>query len=167
MWGTTTDTNASKLTLSQKKMVLCIAADAPYDAHTAPIFRSLSIAPAHDLYQLQSLRRCRTCRGNNNTFLNTIAKLSLNNKNYPTRNNDIWSVPFCRTNYGLQMLRYQLPQLLNTQGELKKNIDNEFHVHNRFFSLFHFFLLFFFLTLFCLRKRTHELIFADCSFCIN
>lgn len=115
VWGTTTNSNTSKLMLLQKKVVR-IVADAPYDAHTAPIFKSLSITPVNDLYRLQLLRRYRTCLKNKNTYLNTIADLSLKKINYPTRNTGIWNVPHSRTNYGFQMLRYQLPQLLNTSG---------------------------------------------------
>lgn len=112
VWGTTTQANIAKLSKVQKKAVRIIM-NAAYDSHTASFFEDMKLLPVTHFYKSLLLKRYQTNVKRNNNVLCSISKLQL--KMYPRniRRVDRWQIPKNRTNYGEQMLRYQLPFHLN------------------------------------------------------
>lgn len=113
VWGTTTKTNITKLHKIQKKAVRIIA-NVPYDTHTEPIFRCLNLYPIHDFYNMTLLRRYEDGVKYNDAFLTQLSELTAKDNVRNLRVKERWKIPRTRTNYGQQMLSYQLPLLLNT-----------------------------------------------------
>lgn len=112
VWGTTTEKNLGRIYRLQKKAVRIITG-APRDAHSKPIFEALNLLPMPDIYNSNLLKRYRTCRRNHDSFLVDLAHLTPCTCPYSTRASDDWRIPYTRTNYGRQMMKYLLPQTLN------------------------------------------------------
>lgn len=120
VWGTTTETNLTKLLRIQKK-ILRLIDNATALAPSDPLFKKYKIIKVNDLYQYRLLREyCLSCKRANFLFTE-MANLCLKEKAYETRNTEMWNVPYFRTNYGFQMLRCTLPRILNTY--ISKGID--------------------------------------------
>lgn len=113
VWGNTTSSNINILFLLQKKAVRTIL-NAPFDAHTDPIFDQLNIIPLKAVYNTILQKRFLIERKNSMGFLEQLSRLTLNSSTFSTRHKETWHVPHCRTNYGKQMLRHALPSLLNS-----------------------------------------------------
>lgn len=96
VWGTTTDTNLSKINRLQKKVVRIISNE-PYDAHTKPIFDDLRLQPVPNLFNTLLLKRYHACRKNNDPFLEKLVTLAPLAKTYSTRSSHIWKLPYTRT----------------------------------------------------------------------
>lgn len=112
VWGTTTGSNISQLHKIQKKAVRAIM-NAPYDSHTEPLFKELNLYPLPDIYKNTLTKRFEIGVKRKNDFLRTTSRLTLNNSIRDTRFRENWNIPRSRTNYGDQMLRFQLPHVLN------------------------------------------------------
>lgn len=112
VWGVTTCSNILRLHRLQKKAVRMIA-NTSYYSHTQPLFSSLNIVPITTLYSTLLERRYKKDCINSNHFFDSTSQLTQRDKPYQTRNNDPWQVPCVRTNYGRQMLRFQILVLLN------------------------------------------------------
>lgn len=113
VWGTTTFTNISKLHKLQNKVVRTIA-NATFDSHTLPLFNSLGLVRATDLYHTTLRCQYEASRKHKNPFFDDIACLTRRISPYAVRHHEPWNLPRCRTNYGYQMLRFRIPQLLNS-----------------------------------------------------
>lgn len=113
VWGTTTVTNLDKIHRLQKKAARAIE-NVAYDEHTAPIFQKLNMIHIHDLYNLVLLTRYKLYIKNNDLYLTQLAGLTNRPRVYDTRCTHTWSIPYTRTNYGRQMLKYTLPSTLNS-----------------------------------------------------
>lgn len=112
LWSTTTTVNISKVIVLQKK-ALRLACKVPYRCHTAELFKKYSIiqvALIHD-YKLSRPYKFGLLKDNG-----TIAIIARLEENFPAHNvcqPEVWYISKCRTNYGNQMLKFQLPTLLN------------------------------------------------------
>lgn len=113
IWGTTTKTNINKIHILQKKAVRALV-NVPYDAHTGPIFHNLKLLPVQNLYDSLLLTRYNNSIKKNDSFLRDVAALTVRVSTYDTRCTDIWKIPYIRTDYGRQMLRFNLPAILNS-----------------------------------------------------
>lgn len=112
VWGTTTVSNITKLHALQKKAVRAIN-NIPNDVHTKPVFEALHIVPIVQLYSVM-LRKKYTSNINQGTaFLADLSRLTCRERPYNTRIGDNWYLPRTRTNYGRQMLSYNIPSILN------------------------------------------------------
>lgn len=112
VWGSTTQANTNKLHLLQKKAIRNIA-NAEYSAHTEPLFIRFNLLPIHKLYDYFLALRYKTSIHNNQSSFTDLLQLKVNIPMYNIRNQEYWSIPFCRTEYGRQMLCYAVPHLLN------------------------------------------------------
>lgn len=115
VWGNTTQSNITKLSLLQKKAVRAISNSA-YDAHTEPLFKKLQVCPVNLLLNELLLQRYLTERKQGSHFIEHLSSLRKNIKKYNTRHNATWFIPRARTNYGTQLLSHSLPSLLNSLG---------------------------------------------------
>lgn len=112
VWGTTTETNLTRL-LKVQKRILRVIANKPYTEPTAELFRKYKIMRVHNIYEYRLAREFSSSIRKNNPLLSEIASLRCNELSYSTRKTEKWNVPTSRTNYGLQMLINKLPRLLN------------------------------------------------------
>lgn len=112
VWGTTTKTNIQKLHKLQKKAIRNIVS-AAYDAHTEPIFKALNLFPVKKLYRTILNKRYTSATKNNDIFFTELSGLSRAEHVRTLRVREVWRLPRTRTSYGTQMLKYQLPLLLN------------------------------------------------------
>lgn len=112
VWCTTSLSNINKLHLLEKKAVRTIL-NVPFDTHTPPLFKELCLITVPDLYEYNLLTRYRSTIRSNEPFLVHISNLTLNFRVYDVREGENWKIPTNRTNYGFQMLRYNLPFVLN------------------------------------------------------
>lgn len=112
VWATTTNTNIVKLFLLQKRIIR-LSNKMPYLSHTADLFAKLRIVKVPSIYEYRLCRYYKLCEKNQDIALQNIANLRINLFAYHTRNPEHWEVTRIRTNYGKQMLKYQLPSLLN------------------------------------------------------
>lgn len=119
VWGTTTNANIMKLFLLQKRIIR-LTCKMPYLSHTAELFAKLRIVRVPSLYEYRLSRHYKLCTRKQDNALQNIANLKINAVAYNTRNPEQWEVARNRTNYGKQMLRYQLPSLLNRLQQKKK-----------------------------------------------
>lgn len=118
VWGTTTKTNVQKLHKLQKKAIRNIVS-AAYDAHTEPIFKALHLFPVHELYHTILNNRYKSAIKNNDTFFTELSALTRAEHVRILRTREVWRLPRPRTNYATQMLKYQLPLLLNISEKHK------------------------------------------------
>lgn len=104
-----------------KKKALRAIAAVSYDFHTAGLFKKFRVLNAHALYDYRLSTSLKIEQLKDSTFLTDLGNLSKNVHNYPTRGAECWEVATPRTNYGKQMLKYTLPNLLNSYKT--KSID--------------------------------------------
>lgn len=123
VWGSTTQTNIQKINVLQKKAVRHIA-NTDYLAHTEPLYKRLNIIPIPKLYEYYlAIRYLKSIKSRQYSFLQLV-NLRVNISVYSTRNQEFWHVPFCRTDYGRQMLRLTVPHLLNKLRSQDKDLDS-------------------------------------------
>lgn len=123
VWGNTTSANIHGIHVLQKK-VIRILCNEPYDSHTAPLFDKLGIVQITNYYEYKlALAYKAALKNPENPFL-SLCILHSTNTSYATRHADAWTVPRSRTNYGNQMIRYQLPKVLNYFLSLNIKIEN-------------------------------------------
>lgn len=112
VWSTTTAGNISKLTVLQKS-ALRLACKVPYRYHTADLFKKYHIIQVTSMYDYKLCRLYKLGLLKNNDDMTSLARLEKNIHAYNVRHPEVWYVAKCRTNYGNQMLKFQLPTLLN------------------------------------------------------
>lgn len=98
---------------SSKKAVRALV-NAPYDAHTEPIFQNLKLLLVQKLYYSLLLARYNISVKKNDPYMREVAGLTNRVSAYDTRYTDTWKTPDTRTDYGKQMLKYNLPIALNS-----------------------------------------------------
>lgn len=121
IWGTTTMENTQRLLVLQKRIVRMICR-APYLSYTSNMFKKLNIIRVDQIY---NYRLCRYYKGEvskNCKSLTALSRLEKYIPQYPTRHTDTWIIRKCRTNYGKQMVNFQLPTILNELAR-HHNID--------------------------------------------
>lgn len=123
IWGTTTKANLNKLTLIQKRAARAICNE-HFLAHTKPIFLKLGIISVTNLYEYRVLVMSKFGRAAIHE-LHTLSHLTKNDTVARTRAREVWLTPRCRTTYGTQMIRYQLPTLLNKYCYLFEHSDTK------------------------------------------
>lgn len=113
VWATTTASNLDKLAILEKR-VLRIIFDLPYRHTTQHLFRRFDIVSIFNLYRYRLIRNYKHEKRRSLSFLSSLAGLQVFETPYPQRHKPHWSLPSIRTNYGHQLLSYQLPTTLNT-----------------------------------------------------
>ena len=121
VWGT----SAERLVNIQKKSVRLIA-NSKYNAHTNPIFKSLSLLKIDDIYLLQLYKF--TFKLENKTlpgyFSNQMFVRNNEMHTYDTRNADNFRIPLGRHALCDKSIRYIIPDIYNTiPDELKEKIN--------------------------------------------
>lgn len=112
VWGNTTKTNLNRMHVLQKKAIRHIAG-VEHNAHTKNLFNKLNLISVHNLYNFNLAKTYKSHLHHHDTFITSIANLTAKAYKYPTRSQEIWTVPFSRTAIGNQMIRHTLPSLLN------------------------------------------------------
>lgn len=112
VWSTTTTVNVCKLTILQKK-ALRLASKLPHRSHTAELFKKHYIIQVASIYDYKLSRLYKFGLLKNNDTIARIARLEKNFPAYNVRQPEVWHISKCRTKYGNQMLKFQLPTLLN------------------------------------------------------
>lgn len=124
VWSTTSQSNLNKLHILQKKAVRIIR-NVSFDTHTPPLFKELNLTSILDSYEYTLLTRYRSTLRCNEPFFTCISNLTPISKPYDVRERERWKIPLNRTNYGFQMLSYNLPLVLNKVEKLNlSNIEN-------------------------------------------
>lgn len=126
VWSTTSQSNLNKLHILQKKAVRIIR-NVSFDTHTRPLFKELHLTSILDSYEFTLLTRYRSTLRSNEPFFTCISNLTPISKPYDVRERERWKIPFNRTNYGFQMLSYNLPLVLNKVE--KQNLSNIENLH--------------------------------------
>ncbi|CAN7977249.1 unnamed protein product [Ixodes persulcatus] len=112
VWGTTTFSNIHKLHVIQKRAIRIIA-NIPYDAHTKSVFETHKILPIPQLYKNILVKRYNMSIRQHNMAILNLSQLQRKVHTHDIRSTCHWIIPQTRTNYGRQMLRFNLPSLLN------------------------------------------------------
>lgn len=123
VWGTTSATNINRVFLIQKKIIRSVCNE-KFDAHTAPLFSRFGVIKFPNLYNYQLSTMFIKERSSTQRKICCLANLRPTVRHYGTRSAETWHVPFTRTNYGKQMIRYNLPALLNTHDLNKFNYNS-------------------------------------------
>lgn len=121
VWGTTTQTNMTRLLILQKK-ALRIIANVPYHYHTKELFTQFRVVNVLSLYNFRLLNSFRVAVKSRNSFFSDISNLTKNAVTYQTRFPSLWYTPTPRNNYSLQSLTYNLPVLLNRYDTISIDI---------------------------------------------
>jgi hypothetical protein len=108
--------------IKKQKTAIRIISNMPYNSHTEPLFKSLSILPLPDLIQFFNLKLFHSFKFNTAPFaFKNIWKTTLeqrhldgNNENiFNLRNNDDYFIPPSRTQFLSRFPLYNLPSLWN------------------------------------------------------
>lgn len=132
VWGNTNFANIHRVHILQKKVVRILCNEA-HDSHTAPFFKKLGIVPITNHYEYKLALAYKAAINHPGNSLLSLSSLHSQNTSYATRHADARTVPRSRTNYGNQMVRYQLPKMLNYF--LSRNITIENCSNKRILSL--------------------------------
>jgi hypothetical protein len=136
--------------ITKQKAAIRIISNQPYNAHSEPIFKSLSILPLPHLITLSNLKLFHSYIYNNtpHAFTDTWRTtqnqrlLANNNLQQPPlnlrNNNDIF-IPPCRTNFLARFPLFNLPKLWNelppTYREISSSSSFSFNTKNYLLSL--------------------------------
>lgn len=112
VWATTTRTNIKKIQILQKKIMRLISG-AHYLSPTVGIFNSYNVIAFQHMYHFRIIRSFYFSSVASNNFLSSTALLTHTTNVVNTRNTDTWHIPRFRTNYKLQSLQHNLPDILN------------------------------------------------------
>lgn len=111
-WGTTTESNLSRLLLMQKRFWRIIE-DVPILHPSEQLFKKFGIIKTQDIYEYKLLREYRlNCQHQYSPFMGLV-KLHPKDSSYDIRTTETWKVSHFRTGYGRQMVSNKLPRLLN------------------------------------------------------
>lgn len=119
VWATTTKTNITKILTLQKKIMRLISG-ADYLSPTRDIFKSCNVIAFQHMYHFRILRSFYFSSGPSKDFLTSTALLTHSTNIVNTRNTDIWHIHRFRTNYKLQSLQHNLPDILNKYKTVQK-----------------------------------------------
>lgn len=124
----------------QKKILRSIS-NVPLEHPTDDLFCKIGVMKIFDLYKYRLCARYKIETNLSQCHLKNLAKLTDKIYRYPTRIKEPLEVPFFRTNYGHQSLKYTLPSTLNQlsrQGIELSNISvsilREMFISNVYFE---------------------------------
>lgn len=120
VWGTTTDTNLSKLFVLQKRIARALA-NVPYDTRTEHLFDTSEIIKVHEANSHRLPQKFHYMNRKNDPSLIKLYSLEGRVTSRSTRNTERCIVHRFRTNYSSQMLNNSLPRLFNAYN--KSGID--------------------------------------------
>lgn len=117
-----------------QKRALRSIANVEYHAHTKDLFHRSNVVPIEKCYDWKLAIRYKKAVYKNQHDLLNLANLRGNAPFYSLRKQDFWNIPFCRTEYGRQMLQYCLPHLLNTllRSEIEVEKRSISHIKKHF-----------------------------------
>ena len=132
--------------ITKQKAAIRIIANKPYNSHTEPLFKSLSILPLTDLINLSNLKLFHsyfysyTPSAFSNTWITTLEhRLQHDQRDllYNLRNNNDYFVPQIRTKFLTRFPLYNLPILWNNLPSHFKEISSKksFAFHLKTFYL--------------------------------
>ena len=108
VWGK----NMGRLEKLQKWAVRSISGS-KYNAHTDPLFKSMNLLKAHDLYKMCALKfYFKYQQGTLPTYFNDMFSSTTQTHNYPTRNRNQPRLPSPNTATAENAIRYSLPKIL-------------------------------------------------------
>ena len=126
VWGSTYSSNLNRIALLQKRVVRIINKE-KFDAHTDPIFKELKILKLDDIF-LFHLGKFMYLFQNNllpRPFGNLILRTNeVHNYNTRSSNQNLFYVPFCRTNLRQFCVHYQGPFFFNTLNSDIRNASS-------------------------------------------
>lgn len=113
VWGSTPIENINRIYSAQRKCLRHVA-NISYDSSVGRLFHSYKVLPFSLLYNLSLLIRYKnSLKYNNTTFLSLCSLQRTPDSGYSFRKKDYWSIPFCRTNHGLDVVKSGVPRILN------------------------------------------------------
>ena len=114
VWGSTYKTRLKRLLILQKRIIRIIT-NSPFDAHTTPLFKKLSLLKIDDIHSLQIALFMHSVHFNSipNTFQNLFKKNS-EVHNYATRHANDYTINFSRTNIHKSFIVSSGPRLWNS-----------------------------------------------------
>lgn len=112
VWGNTTIANLQRIHALQKKILRNIS-NVSFDHPSAELFLKHNIMTIYNLYSYRLALIYKKELKQQRNFLTQLSSLTVKINPYLTRTNEIWKIDVCRTNYGTQMLKHKLPELLN------------------------------------------------------
>ena len=114
VWGSTYKTRLKRLLILQKRIIRIIT-NSPFDAHTSPLFKKLSLLKIDDIHSLQVALFMHSVHFNSipNTFQNLFKKNS-EVYNYATRHANDYTINFSRTNIHKSFIVSSGPRLWNS-----------------------------------------------------
>lgn len=115
IWGSSTATNISKLSVLQNGALKAIA-NAPSISSSHNLYSKYNIIKLTSFYDFRLLQLYKSLSERRAPFLEETIILQKNTHSHQTRHHERWYVPRPRTNYGFQTLNYALPTLLNRFG---------------------------------------------------
>jgi hypothetical protein len=134
IWSNVPSSFLQPLIIKQKAAIRIIA-NQPYNAHTEPLFKSLSILPLTHLITLFNLKLFHsyfydtTPKAFSNTWITSLEHRRLNNPNLNPNllnlrnNNDIF-IPPCRTTFLSRFPLFNLPKIWNDLPSTYKSIPS-------------------------------------------
>ena len=112
-WGQSTQTLLNKIFKLQKRATRTIL-NKPYKAHTAPLFKELSIL---NIYSINIYSKCLFMfdyvHGCLPKVFDGMFRYNHNVHNHSTRHNDYFHLPFCRTEMSKNSIVYSGPYVFN------------------------------------------------------
>lgn len=120
VWGTATQTGLKKLRTLEKR-ALRLVHNLPSRHSTKNLFFKNKIINVFSLYAYRLLRTYKLEQRRCISNISDLAPIELFHCTYPRRHKPHWVLPKVRTNYGRQMVAFQLPSLLNKL--IDENID--------------------------------------------
>lgn len=121
VWGSTTATNMHHLLVLQKRIIR-IMCNAEFNAHTLKLFENLHIVSITEHYNYKLLLTYQTSVRQNQLVFLSIANMKRRVPAFAVRCVDTWSTPRPRTGYGLQMLQYSLPKVINNTHRFGRDV---------------------------------------------
>ena len=126
VWGSTYSSNLNRIALLRKRVVRIINKE-KFHAHTDPIFKELKNLKLDDIY-LFHLGKFMYLFQNNllpRPFGNLILRTNqVHNYNTRSSNQNLFYVPFCRTNLRQFCVHYQGPSFFNTLNSDIRNASS-------------------------------------------
>lgn len=124
VWGTTSKNNIDKIFSIQKKALRHVA-NISYDTPLHDYHHSPNIVPFPEFYNFILLASYkRNLKNSNNSFLLLCNLRKVPDTGYTFRNKATWSIPFSRTNHGLDNIDNRIPRLSNDMASEDVNKES-------------------------------------------
>jgi len=135
IYGTACSTHLQQIHLLQNRTIRHID-NASLDSHHTDLYKKYNILSIHALYAYKLLRLTHHSNETKNFYIVTANLMEHVPHRYDSRYTDKYIVPFCRTNYEQQALRYTLPKHQNAHHMLTSHTDNKKLVRDKLFTYF-------------------------------